>query len=345
MTNALNNLTTPTLLRGNSVLQTRTEVLTPVDPYTLYNEIKCNERLKQEVNRLRQVATLDQQAYTKLKTRLPYFCCAEYKNGIRITEDFVQIHYFVLDIDKLPSKAILQQHIERLKEDTRVLMLFVSPGGKGIKLLFKLQQPIVSLKAFTDFYKTFCYQLAEQYDLGAYIDTATCDATRVCFLGYDPEAHYFALAEEINPIDYQSPMLESVELELFASMPALQESTHTLVNTQPESTYQEIRKLLNPSAKPAVPKQRQVHIPVILQSLVEPIQKLADLCGLEIREILDIHYGKKVVMAKGFKFAEVNVYYGKQGFTVYKTPKQGSDEQLADLVKELIERVIYADYN
>ena len=56
-------------------------------------------------------------------------------------------------------------------------------------------------------------------------------------------------------------------------------------------------------------------------------------------------YRKKVVMAKGFKFAEVNVYYGKQGFTVYKTPKRGSDEQLADLVKELIERVIYADYN
>ena len=56
-----------------------------------------------------------------------------------------------------------------------------------------------------------------------------------------------------------------------------------------------------------------------------------------VTEVCDIQYGKKFKFRLGLKLAEVNVFYGKRGFKVVKSPKSGTNDELNGLMVELIE--------
>ena len=92
----------------------------------------------------------------------------------------------------------------KLAKDSRVKLAFVSPGGDGLKILFELEKPFMSLKLFSDFYKIFSRSFAKQYQLEKYIDFATNDATRICFLSYDPNLYYHKMAQNVDADLYVS---------------------------------------------------------------------------------------------------------------------------------------------
>lgn len=329
------------LFRGQNIALSKTDLLKPFTLRDLVHEIKSSETLKQEICRLRKVATLDKQAYTRLKTRLPYFTGAQYRAGIRHSEHFEQISYFMIDLDHFPNKEILHEKRSLLIHDERIQTLFISPGGLELKLVFQLEHPLNSLKAFSDFYKTFCFRFSEQYHLGEYLDSSTSDATRVCFLSYDTEVHYNPLALGIRIEDYipnfQSE-LSRVLAEHEVQKPIKRETKVEL----PETVYADIKRLLNPSGvvKYKAP-ERPVFVPEALYTLDEPIRKLAQTCQLVFEEPRDIQYGRKMIFKKGNAFAELNVFYGKSGYSVVISPKRGSDLALAEVCKELINTIIY----
>ena len=82
--------------------------------------------------------------------------------------------------------------------DDRIFMAFVSPGGDGLKLVFRLDQPCMDPKQFSDFYKAFAHAFGERHGLSAYLDFRTADATRACFLSHDPEAYHDPIAEPVR---------------------------------------------------------------------------------------------------------------------------------------------------
>ena len=191
-----------TIFTGKNILQSHNEALQPIALYDLFEMIRGNQDLIDETSRIRKVAKMDMTAYQRVKTRLPYFCCATFSNGIRKSEYFTGISCFVIDIDKLnPEK--MESVKQELMQDPRVKMLFISPGGKGIKAVFELAAECNSLKDYSDFYKTFSYHLTETYRLQGFLDNSTCDATRVTFLCHDPDAFYNTLNEAINLQDYK----------------------------------------------------------------------------------------------------------------------------------------------
>ena len=65
--------------------------------------------------------------------------------------------------------------------------------------------------------------------------------------------------------------------------------------------------------------------------------------GLNVEEVRDIHYGKKFVFRREHDFAEINVFYGKSGFTVVISPKRGHHPALSEAAKAIIEKILFDD--
>lgn len=76
---------------------------------------------------------------------------------------------------------------------------------------------------------------------------------------------------------------------------------------------------------------------MIIDELVAYIQDT----GLVVSEIIDIQYGKKIRICMGTKQAEINLFYGKKGFSVVKSPRSGTNGELNDLTAQLIQSYIF----
>lgn len=57
-------------------------------------------------------------------------------------------------------------------------------------------------------------------------------------------------------------------------------------------------------------------------------------------EIKNIQYGKKMRFALGLKQAELNLFFGKKGFSVIVSPRTGTDEGLNQLMVDLVSNYI-----
>ena len=85
----------------------------------------------------------------------------------------------------------------QLREDEKVFAFFVSPSGKGLKVIYKLNKPITDYEFFSQLYKHYATQF--KIDLGADPDK-TSDASRPCYFSFDPDLYYNPQAKEL-PID------------------------------------------------------------------------------------------------------------------------------------------------
>jgi hypothetical protein len=322
---------------GKNILQSQSDILTPMAVYSVYQRIREDQDLKEETQRLRKIAMVDQKAYTRVKTRLPFICCARFRNGIRNSMNFEAIQSFILDLDRIGTPEVLASIRDMMVKDPAVKLCYLSPGGKGLKLLFDLKEPCDSLKKFTDFYKTFSFRFAELYRLQDFVDFSTCDATRVSFLGHDPDVWYNSINEPVDMAVYLP-----VELELESSSatgkPVAEEGKKTKSELD-ESVYQDIRRKLNPKSR-LYRREKHIFVPDILNRLIDPVTAGAVRIGLQVREVRDIHYGKKFVFTLGGAFGEVNLFYGSRGFSVVRTPKSGSDPGLAEIGEMLIRQVL-----
>ncbi len=87
--------------------------------------------------------------------------------------------------------------------------------------------------------------------------------------------------------------------------------------------------------------ERPVEVPKILNDAMDSIKGYVEETGLTITEVTNIQYGKKIHATLGLKQAEVNLFYGKRGFSIVASPKRGTDsglnELLTDLIRDFIE--------
>jgi translation elongation factor EF-1beta len=337
-------MTNSIIYSGANVTLSNQEILSAISFDELLGKIKsCNE-LKNEIDRLRKVYAVDKTAYNNVKKRLPYFCCASFSGNVRKSENFISIKHFVIDIDKIKNKEELEEIKSKLKNDLRLKMIFVSPSGHGLKAIYELSEPCTSLKQFSDFYKTFSHKLAEMMNLGNYIDFTTCDATRVCFFSHDSEAYFDFLNETID-INTYLPTDIFVEQKYNSDFERSFANSSTNVNAdhlQPD-IYKNIMQKLNPKAI-VEKKPKNIFVPEILNTLLNPVIEQARILNISVKEIRDIHYGKKFVFAMNYKTAEVNLFHGSKGFSVIITPKNGTDPKLAEIGEAIIRKVLSKEY-
>ncbi|MHA1992893.1 MAG: BT4734/BF3469 family protein [Candidatus Hodarchaeales archaeon] len=149
----------------------------------------------------------------ELKSLLPHFSMAKFKNDYRSNDNFEYADHLILDIDKLDDVESVR---EKFNEDDRTFFDFISISGDGLKVGFWLDQSVSDEKEFKTVCKHYAGIISNEY--GIEVDT-TFDAARACFISYDEDFYINyeckKLSVEIDAND--SPQLSDLKSKSLAS--------------------------------------------------------------------------------------------------------------------------------
>jgi hypothetical protein len=175
----------------------------------------------------------------------------------------------------------------------------------------------------------------------------THDATRVSFLSADPEVFYQPMCQAVNPLDFL-PELDLFGRETLGEKESKQpkNAEEKLDSTQQEDkqegpVYAEIRSKLGKKPSKPYKREQEVIVPAILEEISSEIQEALEKEGIHVEEIRDIQFGKKWRGKYQVAIGEVNVFYGKRGFSVVQTPKRDTSADMNAWMAGIISEVIY----
>ncbi len=333
------------------MLQFGTNITKPGDPLQkitverlFFGISKPKQQFRDRIEQLRMVKSMDEKQYRELKKQLPYFVCGVFHPKIRRTEHFAAIEYLILDLDHL-EEAELDKRVlaERLAQLPEVHLLFTSPSEDGLKVLFKLKEPCKDAAMFSSFYKLFAQRFATTHHLEQVLDFKTSDVTRTCFLSYDPNAYYNPEPLEIEmeaflpDLNFDQAEKDLKEAEQFVKKNQVA-SKKKDENSLSEEVLGRIKEKLNPHYRK--PKKKNYFVPPeVDQALPELEEKLLEF-EMEVLETHPISYGRKIKLACNELWAEINIFYGKNGFRVVRTTKSGSNTELATLAVQVLEQIL-----
>ena len=313
--------------------------------YLFHSLVNPRPEIASRIRQLRLIRTLNVKQYSLLKRQLPYFVCGVFSPPFRKTENFAYTEYFVVDIDHISDKG---QDIDNLRtilqSDSRIVLCFISPSEDGLKLIFRLKDRCYDAGLFSLFYKAFTCNFSSQYNLEQIVDSKTSDVTRACFISMDSNAYYNPNAESVDLsafVNTDNP--ESVAVLKQMHNDAKHSKTKDAVSTQEqnqdpdpdEETMRNIRNLLNPKLE-RLSSQRPIYVPEVLEDLIDDLKRHIEETGVIVDKITSIQYGKKISMSVGMKQSEINLFYGKRGFSVVKSPRCGTSLELNDLMADVI---------
>ena len=82
-------------------------------------------------------------------------------------------------------------------------------------------------------------------------------------------------------------------------------------------------------------------VPQQLDEIMVELKKYVEDTGIILYEVKNIQYGKKLRFKMGQKLAEINLFYGKHGFSVVQSPKTGTSAELNGLMSQLVNSFIW----
>lgn len=326
--------------------------LNSIKTQDIVKTIKEDLELKNQIALIRKVGQIDKNAYTRQKTRLPFFIGAEFKNNRRKLDHLIRVNAIILDIDNcFQDLPFDDEIIADLMKDRRVLLLFKSPSGKGLKIVFLLDKPICSPSLYTEFFRTFSYRFSTDYQLQSFYDKKTTDASRVCFYSYDPDVYYNPNAVPIQVQDYlpitEEPKVSNTigeNANKICTQVIKTESKHKTTKPEYKEGHpddEEYASILNKLGnKPVVKKINRMKSPEEITQLMPLILDQFNKFEIQLEEEVNIQYGKKIRFLHRKNWAEVNIFFGKKGFSVVLTPKTGSHIDLGEVGVKLIHEAI-----
>lgn len=305
--------------------------------------------IEAKMRQLRLVRQLSEKQYTALKRQLPYFVCGLFNPATRRAENFSYTEYFVVDVDHISDKGYVMADIKkRLADDEHTLCCFTSPGGDGLKIMIRLNERCYDASLYKVFYRLFVQQFSQKHGIEQVIDAQTCDVTRACFISVDPELTYNPLAEPVVMSDYidaEKNVFEALELKRQTEKEQADEQKKAeavVVKTPNDPDAQvmdEIRKRLNPNGRPTKQKA-PVYVPKEVNDIMEGLKAFIEQQGVALYEVIDIQYGKKLRFRIGHTLAEINLFFGKHGFTAVQSPRTGTNAQMNALMAEVVDTFI-----
>lgn len=293
------------------------------------------------IARLRQIRLIDEKQYARLKRELPYFCGGLFSPRYRRRENFAAIQYFTLDFDHFSQAGISKEETaEKLQYDPHIRLLFTTPGGDGLKAVFILNDPCTDAGRYTHFYKAFARVFATKYQLEKVTDWVTHDVTRATFFSADPKAWDNPTATPVKMEDYIPDTISPLYSDVEKQFQALAKENPPAQTAQPahgpdEVTFVFIRSRLNPGYRPK--REKNIFVPEQLTEAVPMIREALGKEQITLTDVKSIHFGKQLKVQMKEYWAEINIYYGKKGFTIVRTTKTGGNRELADLAYQIID--------
>lgn len=329
------------MLSVGSNITSSADTLNKVKVDYLYHSLRNPKpEIVSRMNQLRIIRNVNAKQYAVLKRQLPYLVCGMFNPPYRRTENFAYTEYFILDIDHIYDKGLdVAQVKEKLKKDPRVMLCFLSPSEDGLKVMFRLKERCYDAGLYSLFYKAFLKDFSIHYGLEQVIDERTSDVCRACFISVDADAYYNPEAEKVS-MDFYLPKDDICSLfDLKASL--TKEMKEQSVDKKEEHSIdpdadvmQRVRALLNP--KVAAKQKSAPYVPQRLDEIMDELKRYVEETGVILYDVSNIQYGKKLRFRMGQKLAEVNLFYGKRGFSVVQTPRGGTSTELNELMVQLI---------
>lgn len=331
------------LLFGTNI-QSAADELKKVQEEYLYNSLRNPKpTIAATIQQLRIVYSMDAKAYVQLKRRLPYFVCGQFNPPFRRKENFAYTESFILDFDHLSSKQLSMKTIrDNIVKDEQVMMCFTSPSEDGLKVMFRLKERCYDAGLYSIFYKAFAATFAMRHNLTQVTDSKTSDVARACFISIDPNAYF---NPNSIPVDIKAYLDESNPDLLFKIKNEQDEHDKVIKKSDDEQVplpkdpdkdiLTRIRQQLNPKAQLPI-EQHTAYVPERLNEIIAELKLFIEETGLQVTEIINIQYAKKIRARLGQKEAEVNLFYGKRGFSVVISPRLGTNEELNELLADLI---------
>ena len=331
------------LLFGTNI-QSAADELKKVQEEYLYNSLRNPKpTIAATIQQLRIVYSMDAKAYAQLKRRLPYFVCGQFNPPFCRKENFAYTESFILDFDHLSSKQLSMKTIrDNIVKDEQVMMCFTSPSEDGLKVMFRLKERCYDAGLYSIFYKAFAATFAMRHNLTQVTDSKTSDVARACFSSIDPNAYF---NPNSIPVDIKAYLDESNPDLLFKIKHEQDEHDKVIKKSDDDQVslpkdpdkdiLTRIRQQLNPKAQLPV-EQHPAYVPERLNEIIAELKLFIEETGLQVTEIINIQYAKKIRARLGQKEAEVNLFYGKRGFSVVISPRLGTNEELNELLADLI---------
>jgi hypothetical protein len=338
------------LLAGSNIISPSDKLVKITIDYLYHSLRNPKAEIVARIRQLRIIRELDNKQYSTLKRQLPYIVCGIFNPPFRRKENFAYIEYFIIDIDNLLEKGMnLQTLQESLRQDNRIVMSFTSPSENGLKVLFHLKNRCYDANIYSLFYKKFASVFSQQYHLEQVVDVRTSDVSRACFISIDSQVYYNPEAGCIDLASYID--LNNVNAMFELSHQQAKEEKKT-PDTQQEpkekdpeqETMDRIKAILNPKSKINKSEEKFVFVPEQLNRIIEQLTTFIESTGVEVYEITNIQYAKKLKFRNGLKLAEINLFYGKRGFSVVQSPRCGTYAPFNQLMADLINKFI-TDYS
>ena len=130
---------------------------------------------------------------------LGYFNIGEFQGNHRGNNDLISTEFMIFDYDHIADS--LDELKSILESDSSVYGYFVSPSGDGLKVVYRLEEPVTDKNTYSSLYKYYAQKF--KIELGTDPDK-TSDCSRPCYFSYDPKAY-------LN--EYASPLSVDVNLD------------------------------------------------------------------------------------------------------------------------------------
>lgn len=294
---------------------------------TLYEKLVSGEdhSLVSLTKNLRSVLKYSTERYRALKTTLPFFSCSLFEPAIRSHQYFREAQGLIIDIDQ--HSAVESALIEKFKLDPRIVLGYISPSNMGIKLVFQFDRPVIHPDVYTNLYKRFSYSFATQYQLSDTIDQRNSDVSRISFICHDPGAW---MSHEVLPVE-----VDEWSRDLVISAEAEEENSMDGISS---GAYRQILQLLE--TRPKVPKKIVPLMDEITDILPVLEEELA-IYGIRLQPGEAIQHGAKLRVFKDQVQGELNIYWGKKGYNVVASPRKGTDHELNEVARYIIQGVLF----
>ena len=155
-------------------------------------------------------AEKDNDARKKLKSyTLMYFNIGTFKDSKRSNANFMGSEFMIFDFDHIMGNIIEEKN--KLRENKNVYAVFISPSGDGLKVITRLDAEIKSSSEYSRIYKYYAKVFGATLNKEA---DKTSDASRACFISYDPDIYVNENAEPLSTKIIDSVSEKTGEIEI-----------------------------------------------------------------------------------------------------------------------------------
>jgi hypothetical protein len=327
------------IMAGSNIAAPNEEMRKIQEDYLFKSIRNPKPQIEARIKQLRIVYSIDVKQYSFLKKSLPFFVCGIFNPPFRRKENFAYTESFIVDIDKLSEKGLSIDGIkDRLIRDERVMMCFASPSEDGLKVMFRFKDKCYDSGIYSVFYKAFLNSFAKEYNLEQVLDSCTSDVSRACFISSDNNAYF---NPQCTPIDIET-FIDTENSDSFFEIARGQEAVEKSIHKEHTSSPDPDQNIMDKIKERLLHKERssehkkEVIVPKEIDEIMEDLKNEVKSYGISVIEIINIQYGKKLRLQAGHKQAEINIFFGKRGFSVVKSPRHGTNDELNSLMAEAI---------